>query len=89
MIQPEFILTTHAKERLIDRLGTKPHKLLRVCKKAWKSKPLNLPIANKLRYSTSFDPKRKNIQYRELFGYVFIFDVSPTGYQKRLITLYK
>lgn len=88
--EDEFILTKHAQERLELRLRTKPRKFLKVCRKAWYSKPIQRHyILKKLQYSKAFRPDGDRIFYRELMGYVFVFDVSPDGEQKRLVTLYK
>lgn len=87
-MQQEFIITIHAKERLRERLKTKPHKFVKVAKKAWYSKPIQRRYIKNMEYQLQFIPKGTTIAYRELMGFVFVFDVSPTGYQKTLITLY-
>lgn len=91
MNPPEFILTTHAKERLALRLKTKPFKFLKVARKAWNSKPIQRRYIKNLEYQRQFRLDGSTVAYRELMGHVFVFDVVRhiTGFeQKKLITLY-
>jgi len=88
LVQDKFFLTTHAKTRLKERLQAKPHKHLKIAKKAWYSKPPDRhEIVKKLEYQKQFRRDGQILHYRQLMGYIFVFVVENKI--KKLITLYK
>lgn len=67
-----IILTDHAKQRMAERIGVKPHKYQRLAEKAWESdEPVNRKTLLK-EYQTKFYTHGGGT-VRQLMGYTFIF----------------
>jgi len=66
------VVSDHAKERLAERVGVKPHKYVKLASKALKSKePINQKTLFKV-YQSKFHRKGFT-QVKQLMGYSFIF----------------
>ncbi len=86
-----FRITGHARQRIEQRLQTRPHKIRKLVRKAWKSNYCSSWRKNKIEYQRSFDPNRQDIEYRELMGYLFVFEAVPFpdgNVRAKLITVY-
>lgn len=86
-LPPEFIVTSHAEDRLLTRFGCNRDKCKKITIKAWYSKEkVEQTWINKKEY---FD-KTNDATYKYFMGHVFIFQViHKRDYsQKKLITLY-
>lgn len=73
-------ITSHARERIKQRLGTRDDKLQRLAWKAWRSIEINNRKLDKAEY------KNNEFECRFLMGYVFVFRKSKE--YKLLITVY-
>lgn len=92
-IEPEFALTTHARERMAERIRVSPRKMEKLCRKAWYGNSLPIPklITRANRNEYFFNDRDPRI-LRELMGFVFVFRYGnrrPAGLppQKCLITV--
>lgn len=85
-IPPEFIITKHAQDRMIERLGCKTRdEMVKLVMLAWWNQA-NLPswfMSNWARQS-----KKVRYEYRYLGKVVYVFIVSRSGEQKTLVTIY-
>ena len=73
----EIVITEHAKERMIERLGCKDSKLQKIARKAWLSneKCSLREIANSKFHSKG----RVGItHYRKLMGMIYVFHTPPS-----------
>jgi len=70
-LPPEFIISTHAQERLIKRVGIKVEKIPKFIIKAWYSKDVDVEKLRFKKYNQLFRDHPKIC--REMMGYVFIF----------------
>lgn len=85
----EFVITTHAEQRLIERLRVKKEKLAKVVVKAWYTDDVPSAKVNRAAYNYP----AKNKRYREMMGYTWVFGYgheSRSGLppQKVLITVF-
>lgn len=70
-----IIITAHAKERMTERMRTRPEKMAKAAKKAWESKL----VTPRLNYQEHIGngrayPVKGTIRYRQFSGHIFIFD---------------
>lgn len=89
-LPPEFIVTTHAEERIVQRIGCKKDKIAKLVMKAWSSQEkISEVFENRREYGR---PGQKGIFYKQFMGYVFVFQVqyiqSHDYHRKKLITVY-
>lgn len=91
-IDPEFVVTFHARERLLERLKCSDRKLKKIAIKAWySSEQIDVAMVNRKQYRYRYIyGKKKNIYYRQFLGRVFVWEVVyRTGQpQKILITMF-
>lgn len=91
-LSPEFIVTYHARERLLERLRCSERKIKKIALKAWYSKEkVDVALVNRKQYRYRYIyGKKNNIYYRQFLGRVFVWEVVyHTGLpQKILITMY-
>jgi hypothetical protein len=91
MQHTEYIITKHAAIKLQERLRAHPRKHLRITQKAWACKDTSQFITKRLEYQRQFTPNRKYIRYREMMGWLFVFEQVPTSentQRVQLITIY-
>jgi len=87
-LPPEFIITEHAYQSLVDRFSCRSDKLHKIMIKAWSAKDHPGPLfqRNSRRY-------HKEGIYKMFMGYVFVFRVRYNKKlgcaQKYLITVFK
>lgn len=85
-LPPEFIITEHARQRMIDRGVCKEKKIRKVVVKAWHSEETTLKQWNK-QYN-----RLPHEVYKSFMGYLFIFLIKHNkrlGYtSKTLVTVY-
>lgn len=86
---PEFIITDHARRRLLKRFRCNKTKIKKIIVKAWRCKEA---IENKKLYKLKKYNKGKQYTFRSFMGYIFVFAydyrLSTRPPQKILITLY-
>lgn len=90
-LPPEFVVSLHAEQRLIERMGCSRRKIPKVVMKAYYGRSVPLPKLNTKRYYSAHHHPGKNRVAREMMGYVFIFAYTqPRGAfpaQKVLVTV--
>lgn len=82
-----FIITKHAEDRMLERLGTHRGKLLKIARKAWRSK-IETPTLVRQQYGYVKGggvEKLGERLFRTFCGYVFIFSLE--GKTLRLVTV--
>jgi len=88
-LPPEFIISVHAQERLIKRVGIKKEKIPKFVIRAWYSKDVDIKKLRYKKYNQFFRDQPKIC--REMMGYVFIFAVIENervlANQKVLVTV--
>lgn len=89
-LPPEFFITSHAEERIKERIGCRKDKIARMVKKAWLSEiPVKKEFLNKKKYKRR---EYRNSIYKIFQGHVFIFRtrwIRQGGFnQKVLITVH-
>ena len=93
-LPPEFIVSAHAEQRLLERVRCRKDKIQKLVVKAWYSKSVPIPKFEKTKNRTEYfyDRKRHNRVARECMGYVFIFAYEynrhPFLPQKVLVTVF-
>lgn len=92
-IKPEFVITYHAHDRMLERLKCNEEKIKKVAIKSWYSKEKvcsGLINAKEFIYDNDARCANEKIHYRRLMGYIFIWKVKWVGDwpQKILITMY-
>lgn len=70
---PEFCVTLHAQQRLMERMGVKKRKIDKVVRKAWYTKNVETKKLNLKRYKAPAKGAG-HYAFKELMGYVFVFD---------------
>ncbi len=80
----EFVVTNHARERIIERLKCHPSKIEKLVIKAWLSTKEPIPLEFRIRQERK---GYKGSTYRKFLGYIWVFDA--TKHQKVLVTIYR
>ena len=73
-LPPEFVVSHHAEQRLAERVGVKKDKMVKMVMKAWNAKTPNMDKWGKKLYENKFRKDGKYIEFREMMGYLFIFN---------------
>lgn len=74
-MKPFFVVTDHARERMLERKVCRHDKLLKVTKKAWYSRQTHKAITTAIRNEQFFQGPDKK-EYRFFSGIVFVFAVD-------------
>lgn len=88
-MKSEFIITTHAEQRIQERFNCRKDKIMKVCQKAWQSQT---PPNKLMVYFKKQRTNNKKSVYKVFQGLVFVFkyrhnkDLNYT--YKVLITVY-
>lgn len=75
MTTKTVVVTAHAEKRMYERMGTKKDSLLKIARKAWRSRGKILPM-NRILYSSQAYGNNRIV--REFAGQVFVFKETPT-----------
>jgi len=87
-LPPEFIVSAHAEDRMVERFGCKKVKTSKIIIKAWHSREkVKKEWLNKRKYFNQI----KGATYKYFMGYIFVFKVyrHKDYSQKKLLTVYK
>lgn len=68
----DIIISTHAKERLFQRMGVSPRKVVKVVRKAWNAAPIHPDKIKVIQNKNEYYNKEGEF-FRELMGKIFIF----------------
>lgn len=87
MVWSEFVITNHARERIIQRIKCNPNKIEKLVIKAWYSTKEPVP-ASFVWYQRAKGYRNENVKYRKFLGFMWVFEQNHRG-QKVLITMFR
>lgn len=89
-LPPEFIISTHAEERMRERMKCSKDKMVKLVAKAFYGKSVPIPKLERIKNKTHYRYDERRFA-KEMMGFVFVFVMAeprhPLPRQKVLITV--